>query len=116
VENNYLTALRLIGDYMLFTLKEIKEAVDWATGDDGFRSNEVIEILKQTRKESAMKEYKRSLYEIVIDALQLYSSQANVESESFKKNIADKVYEDFCTEFYPQETTTADEYNKEYDV
>tara|TARA_R100001530_G_scaffold31193_1_gene24552 strand:+ start:1706 stop:1852 length:147 start_codon:yes stop_codon:yes gene_type:complete len=35
---------------MLFNLKEIKEAVDFATGDDGFRSNEVIEILKQTRE------------------------------------------------------------------
>ena len=37
---------------MLFDLREIKEAVDWATGDDGFRSNEVIEILKLTRKEN----------------------------------------------------------------
>lgn len=35
---------------MLFNLKEIKEAVDFAIGDDGFRSNEVIEILKQTRE------------------------------------------------------------------
>ena len=35
---------------MLFNLKEIKEAVDFATGDDGFRSNEVVEILKQTRE------------------------------------------------------------------
>ena len=96
---------------MLFNLKEIKEAVDFATGDDGFRSNEVLEILKQTRKESAMKKYKRSLYEIVIDALQFYSYQANVDSESFRKNVADKVYEDFCIEFYPPEPTTADEYN-----
>ena len=31
---------------MLFNLKEIKEAVDLAVGDDGFRSKEVIEILK----------------------------------------------------------------------
>jgi hypothetical protein len=37
---------------MLFNLKEIKEAVDWATGDDGFRGNEVIEILKQMKKEN----------------------------------------------------------------
>ena len=36
---------------MLFNLREIKEAVDWATGDDGFRSNEVIEILKLMREE-----------------------------------------------------------------
>ena len=36
---------------MLFNLKEIKEAVDWATGDDGFRSNEVVEILKQMKEE-----------------------------------------------------------------
>jgi len=37
---------------MLFNLREIKEAVDWATGDDGFRSNEVIEILKQIKREN----------------------------------------------------------------
>jgi len=36
---------------MLFNLREIKEAVDWATGDDGFRSNEVVEILKQMKEE-----------------------------------------------------------------
>ena len=34
---------------MLFNLEEIREAVNWAVGDDGFRSKEVIEILKQTR-------------------------------------------------------------------
>ena len=38
---------------MLFNLKEIREAVDWAIGDDGFRSNEVVEILKQMKKEDA---------------------------------------------------------------
>ena len=37
---------------MLFNLREIKEAVDWATGDDGYRSSEVIEILKQIKKEN----------------------------------------------------------------
>jgi|TARA_Y100000034_G_scaffold85312_1_gene102329 hypothetical protein len=37
---------------MLFNLREIKEAVDFAVGDDGFRSNEVIEILKLTREEN----------------------------------------------------------------
>ena len=36
----------------LFNLKEIKEAVDFAVGDDGFRSNEVIEILKLMREEN----------------------------------------------------------------
>ena len=36
---------------LLFNLREIKEAVDWAVGDDGFRSNEVIEILKLMREE-----------------------------------------------------------------
>ena len=36
----------------LFNLEEIREAVDFATGDDGFRSNEVIEILKQMKKEN----------------------------------------------------------------
>ena len=39
---------------MLFNLREIKEAVDWATGDDGFRSNEVVEILKQMKEEKDM--------------------------------------------------------------
>ena len=34
---------------MLFNLEEIREAVDWAIGDDGFRSNEVVEILKQMK-------------------------------------------------------------------
>ena len=37
---------------MLFDLEEVREAVDWATGDDGFRSNEVIEILKQIKREN----------------------------------------------------------------
>ena len=36
---------------MLFNLEEIREAVNWAVGDDGFRSKEVIEILKQMREE-----------------------------------------------------------------
>ena len=36
----------------LFNLREIKEAVDFAVGDDGFRSNEVIEILKLTGEEN----------------------------------------------------------------
>ena len=38
---------------MLFNLKEIKEAIDLAFGDDGLRSEEVVEILKQIRKEDA---------------------------------------------------------------
>ena len=37
---------------MLFNLREIKEAVDFAVGGDGFRSNEVIEILKLMREEN----------------------------------------------------------------
>jgi hypothetical protein len=55
---------------------------------------------------------KRNLHQIVVEALECYSYQANVESESFKKVVADKVYEDFCKEFYPQEPTTADIYNE----
>ena len=39
---------------MLFNLREIKEAVDWATGDDGFRSKEVLEILKQMKEGNNM--------------------------------------------------------------
>jgi len=33
-----------------FTIKEIKNAVDIVIGDDGMRSKEVIEILKQERE------------------------------------------------------------------
>ena len=36
---------------MLYSLEQIRESVDWAIGDDGFRSNEVVEILKQMREE-----------------------------------------------------------------
>ena len=36
---------------MLFNLREIKEAVDWAVGDDGFRSKEVLEVLLTMKKE-----------------------------------------------------------------
>ena len=34
-----------------YTEEEIKEAVDIAIGDDGFRSKEVIEILKVMKRE-----------------------------------------------------------------
>jgi hypothetical protein len=34
----------------IYTIKEIKNAVDIVIGDDGFRSKEVIEILKQERE------------------------------------------------------------------
>ena len=37
---------------MLFDLEEVREAVDITIGDDGFRSKEVIEILKQMREEN----------------------------------------------------------------
>ena len=37
---------------MLFNLREIKEAIDLAFGDDGLRGNEVIELLKQMREEN----------------------------------------------------------------
>ena len=39
---------------MLFNLKQIREAVDITIGDDGFRSKEVIEILKWMKKEESM--------------------------------------------------------------
>ena len=57
-------------------------------------------------------EGKRNLHQIVVDAIECYSYQANAESESFKKVVADKVYEDYCNEFYPPEPTTADKYNE----
>ena len=34
----------------MYTIEEIKNAVDIVIGDDGMRSKEVIEILKQERK------------------------------------------------------------------
>ena len=37
---------------MLFNLEEIREAVNLAVGDHGFRSKEVIELLKQMKKEN----------------------------------------------------------------
>ena len=38
---------------MLFNLEEIREAVNWAIGDDGLRSKEVVELLKQMKKEDS---------------------------------------------------------------
>jgi len=38
---------------MLFNLKEIREAVDLAVGDDGFRSKEVIVIENLFNKENS---------------------------------------------------------------
>ena len=51
ITGNYGEDEQKLRKNMLFNLREIKEAVDWATGDDGFRSNEVIEILKLMREE-----------------------------------------------------------------
>ena len=51
ITGNYGEDEQKLHKNMMFNLREIKEAVDWATGDDGFRSNEVIEILKQMREE-----------------------------------------------------------------
>ena len=51
ITGNYGEDEQKLRKNMLFNLREIKEAVDWATGDDGFRSKEVIEILKQMREE-----------------------------------------------------------------
>ena len=41
-----------------YTIKEIKNAVDIVIGDDGMRSKEVIEILKQERENETI--YNRS--------------------------------------------------------
>ena len=51
ITGNYGEDEQKLQKSMLFNLEEIKEAVDWAVGDDGFRSKEVIEILKLTRGE-----------------------------------------------------------------
>lgn len=40
---------------MKFTEQQIREAVDIVIGDDGFRSNEVIEVLKMMSKENQEK-------------------------------------------------------------
>ena len=50
ITGNYGEDEQKLQKSMLFNLEEIKEAVDWAVGDDGFRSNEVIEILKNTKE------------------------------------------------------------------
>jgi len=39
----------------LYTAKEIKNAVDIVIGDDGFRSKEIIEILKMMDKNKEKK-------------------------------------------------------------
>tara|TARA_R110000782_G_scaffold87377_1_gene169307 strand:+ start:665 stop:829 length:165 start_codon:yes stop_codon:yes gene_type:complete len=41
----------------------IREAVDIAVGDDGFRSNEVIEILEHLTKEESVEPQAVELYE-----------------------------------------------------
>ena len=51
ITGNYGEDEQKLKKSMLFNLEEIREAVDWAVGDDGFRSNEVIEILKLMREE-----------------------------------------------------------------
>ena len=51
ITGNYGEDEQKLKKSMLFNLEEIREAVDWAVGDDGFRSKEVIEILKLTRGE-----------------------------------------------------------------
>ena len=53
----------------------------------------------------------RSLHQIVVDAFGDYAHPMFI-SDIFKKDIADKVYSDFCEEYYPPEPTTADEYNE----
>ena len=37
---------KYFAEHRLYYIDDIKEAVDWTIGDDGFRSKEVIEILK----------------------------------------------------------------------
>ena len=52
----------------------------------------------------------RSLHQIVVDAFGDCTYPMFI-SNIFKNDIADKVYNDFCEEYYPPEPTTADEYN-----
>ena len=51
ITGNYGEDEQKLHKNMLFNLKEIKEAIDLAFGDDGLRGNEVIELLKQMREE-----------------------------------------------------------------
>ena len=52
ITGNYGEDEQKLHKNMLFNLKEIKEAIDLAFGDDGLRGNEVIELLKQMREEN----------------------------------------------------------------
>ena len=52
ITGNYGEDEQKLHKNMMFNLREIREAVDITIGDDGFRSKEVIEILKQMREEN----------------------------------------------------------------
>ena len=62
-------------------------------------------------KRSLAMKGKRNLHQIVVDALGNYTYPMFI-TDLFKKDVADKVYRDFCEEYYPPEPTTADEYNE----
>ena len=68
-----------------YTLPQIKEAVDIAIGDDGFRSKEVIEILKLEKKERIELDRNSTLQ--LIDKMQeLEQNIINVDAK-YKKKI-----------------------------
>jgi len=66
-----------------------------------------------TKMKEQDKKPKRNLHTIVVDALGNYSYPLFM-TKIFKKDVADKVCKDFCEEYYPSESTTADEFNEEY--
>ena len=65
---------------MLFKLEEIQEAVDIAVGDDGMRSKEVIEILKQHR-EHGNNEENLKLLQLIKKMEELEQSIINVNAK-----------------------------------
>ena len=50
ITGNYGEDEQKLHKNMLFNLKEIKEAIDLAFGDDGLRGNEVVDLLKQMKE------------------------------------------------------------------
>ncbi len=66
---------------MEYSEEDIREAVDIAIGDDGYKSNKVIEILKQLRSEQSIPKVGGSLHWIS-DRLTSLSKELKEYTES----------------------------------
>ena len=65
-----------------YTISQIKEAVDIAIGDDGFRSKEVIEILRLDNEEfQSMESHKKTLLQIIKKMQALEQNIINVDAK-----------------------------------